>query len=368
MKRALQTTVAVAIAAGALWLTLRDKPLDQIWRAAREADYRYLAPYVVVLLAIHLLRTVRWGILLEPIAKVPFARLNAASAVGFMALMLLPFRLGEFARPYLVADDRIRVSAATSSVVVERVADGLFTALLLVVMLLAAPGSNDGLDRWRWGGAFVFLAFLAVVAFLVLAHRNRALAVHLAHRLLDPFSPRMATRAAGILDAFIHGLRLVPSRRKVAFFFALTAAYWGVNGLGMQLLARGFGLQLDTIAAFSVLGILVVGVMIPAPPGMIGTFQAFVVAGLGLFLPHEVVAGKGVAFAFVLWGAQLATQVALGGVFLFSRHIKLGRVLRAPGEVERGLETEEAEYRAAEGREPPARAGAAAERDPEATR
>jgi len=357
VKRAIQSVVALAIAAAALWFTVRDKPLDQVWRAAREADYRYLAPYVATLLAIHLARTVRWGILLEPVAKVPFSRLNAVSAVGFMALMLLPFRLGEFARPYLISGRDVRVSAAMSSVVVERVADGLFTALLLVVTLLAVPGSGDALRRWRWGGALVFLAFLAVLGFLVLAYRNRSLAVRIAHRIVDPLSPRAAARIAGMLDAFIHGLRLVPSRGKVALFFALTAAYWGVNGLGMQLLARGFGLHLDAVAAFSVLGILVVGVMIPAPPGMIGTFQAFVVAGLSLFVPPETAAGRDVAYAFVLWGAQLLTTAALGVAFLFSRHIPLGRILRAPSEVEEGLQEEEARYVAAQDSSAPARAG-----------
>ena len=47
-----------------------------------------------------------------------------------------------------------------------------------------------------------------------------------------------------MMDAFIHGLRLVPSRGKVALFFALTAAYWALNGWGMQLLARAFALDL----------------------------------------------------------------------------------------------------------------------------
>ena len=77
-----------------------------------------------------------------------------------------------------------------------------------------------------------------------------------------------------MMDAFIHGLRVVPSRRKVALFFGLTAVYWGVNAWGMSLLARGFGIRLGAVAAFTVLGALVVGVMIPAGPGMVGTFQA----------------------------------------------------------------------------------------------
>ncbi len=307
------------------------------------ADYRYLALYVPFLVVIHVSRTVRWGILLEPVAKVPWGRLNAVSAVGIMALVLLPFRLGEFARPYLVAErPRLRVSAALSSVVVERVVDGLFTALLLVLTLFAVPEGTRGLHAFRVAGVLVFVAFAALLGFLVLAYRNRPRAVRLTHRLLDRLSPRIAERASSMMDAFIHGLRLVPSRRKVAAFFLLTFVYWAVNGWGIQLFARSFGFDLRLLDAYTVLGVLVVGVMIPAGPGMVGTFQAAVAGGLSLF-----VAGAGeraLAFANVLWLVQLAQQVLLGLFFLFSRHIRLARIFEAPAEVEEGLEEEEAEY------------------------
>jgi uncharacterized protein (TIRG00374 family) len=134
VKRLVQTIVGLAVSGLALWLTLRGKDLGAIWAEMKLADYRYLAPFLLLLTCVHLCRTVRWGILLEPVAKVPFARLNAVAAVGFMALVLLPFRIGEFARPYLVAErPKLRVSAALSSVVVERVVDGIFTGLLAQV-------------------------------------------------------------------------------------------------------------------------------------------------------------------------------------------------------------------------------------------
>ena len=347
MKRLLQTLSGLGISALALVLTLRGKHLDQIWVEMLHADYRWLWPYVAILLLIHLIRTVRWGILLEPVAKVPFSKLNAASAVGFMALVLLPFRLGEFARPYLVAErPRLRVSAALSSVVVERVADGLFTAVLLILTLLAVPEGTPGLRAFRLAGVVVFAAFGSLLAFLVLAYRNRPRAVRLTHRLLDPLSPRMAERASGMMDAFIHGLRLVPSRRKVALFFFLTFAYWALNGWGIQLFAQSFGFDLRLLDAYTVLGVLVVGVMIPAGPGMVGTFQAAVAGGLSLFAPGA--GERAFAFANVLWLVQLAQQTVLGVVFLFSRHIQLARILQAPREVEDELEAEEGDYQRAE--------------------
>ncbi|HEX9400716.1 MAG TPA: lysylphosphatidylglycerol synthase transmembrane domain-containing protein [Anaeromyxobacter sp.] len=348
MRRGIQVGAGLAVSAAALWLTLRGKDPGAIWGAMRAGDYRYLVPYVVALFVIHLLRTVRWGLLLRPIAAVPFARLNAVSAVGFMALVILPFRLGELARPILVAErPRLRTSAALSSIVVERAADGLFTGLLLVVALLAVPDGTPGVRLLRVGGALVSLAFAAIIGFLAFAYRNRAGAVAFATRLVRPLSPRLAERAGGMLDAFIHGLRVLPGPRSLVLFVVLTAGYWLLNAVGMRVLALGFGFDLGAAEACALLGVLVVGVMIPAGPGMIGTFQGAIVLGLSLFAPPDAVATRGMAYANVLWAAQLAQVTALGLAFLFSRHVPLGRLWGAAGEVGAGLEAEEAEYRSA---------------------
>ncbi len=350
MKRAVQVVAGLVVSGVALWLTLRGKDLAAIWAEMRAADYRYLAPYLVILLAIHLLRTIRWGILLEPVVDIPFARLNAVSAVGLMALMILPFRLGEFARPYLVAEPgRLRVSTALSSIVAERVADGIFMGVLLVVALVGVPDGAPGVHILRTGGVVVSLAFAAVLAFLVVAYRSRALAVRMVAAVIRPVSGRLAARASGMLDAFIHGLSLVPSRRKAGAFFLLTVVYWSLNALGMSVLARGFGFELGVVEACAVLGVLVVGVMIPAGPGMIGTFQGAIVVALALFAPREAVATRGTAYANVVWAAQLFQVTALGLFFLFSRHIRLGRLVEAPAEVGAELEAEESEYRADRG-------------------
>lgn len=346
MRRAAQVLAGLAISALALWLTLRGKDLGAIWWEIRAADYRYLLPYLLVLLGIHLARTLRWGILLAPVVRVPFARLNAAAAVGFMALLLLPFRLGEFARPYLVADPAtLRVSTALSSVVVERVADGVFTGLLLVVALLAVPDDAPGVAVLRTGGVLVSLAFVSVLACLVAAYRRREVAVRIAGALLRPLSPRLAARAEGMLDAFLRGLRLVPTGGAAAKFAALTLVYWGLNAYGMRLLALGFGFDLGPAQACALLGVLVVGVMIPSGPGMIGTFQGAVVVGLALFAPREAVATRGTAYANVLWAVQLAQVTALGLFFLFSRHVSLRRLAGAAAAVGAGLEAEEGESR-----------------------
>jgi len=344
LKRAIQSLLGIAVSALAVWLTFRGKDLGAIWRAVQAGDYRYLPVYLATLLVIHLLRTYRWGILLEPVAKVPFARLNAVSAVGFTALLVLPFRLGEFARPYLIADrPRLRVSAALSSVVVERVADGIFTAMLLLATLFAVPDGTPHLGEIRKAGYVMAALFAGMLAFLVLAYRSRELAVRIVTRLLGPLSPRLAVHAGGMLDAFIRGLRLVPSKRKMGLFAGLTVVYWALNGWGMHVMARAFDLQIQLIDVYTILGVLVAGVMIPAGPGMVGTFQLAIAFGLSLFVPEAVAHTRGVAWANVLWASQVGFQLLLGAIFIFSPHVKAARIFASPEGTAEALDDEEAE-------------------------
>lgn len=347
-RRAASIGLGLLVSAGALWLTLRGKDLGGVWAELRAADYRYLGWYLVLLLVIHLVRTFRWGLLLSPVASVPFAKLNAVAAVGFMALVLFPLRIGELARPVLVHEPgRLRRSAALSSIVAERVADGLFMGLALVAALLAVPDGAPAVRLLRISGGVMSLVFVAALAFLVVAYRNRALAVRVVSRVARPLSQRAADRVAGMLESFLQGLRLVRGAGRAGAFLGLTSLFWALNAFGIRVLALGFGFDLGPLEAMTVLGVLVVGVMIPAGPGMVGTFQGAVVLGLSLFAPPGEVATRGTAYANVLWAAQIGQQAILGALFLFSRHVRLDRLFAGT----EALEEQEADRAVEVGRE-----------------
>jgi hypothetical protein len=116
----------------------------------------------------------------------------------------------------------------------------------------------------------------------------------------------------------------------------LTTVIWVLSGLGIYFMARGFGFQLTAAATYTILGVVVLGIMIPAGPGFLGTFQASIVLGLSLFASPEAVNARGTALANALWATQLTLQTVLGLSFLFSRTLPLGRLMRARTPPSRG--------------------------------
>ena len=341
LKLLLRTVLSLAMSALFIWLSLRHTDVRAVGRAMAAADPARIAGYVAMLLVIHLVRTVRWGLLLKPLGEVSFKRLNSASAVGWMLLMLLPLRLGEFARPLLIARPPVgggrplRRSGALASIVVERVVDGIAIGVLGIISLhlLGRSASGRYLDFAKSASVLVALGFLTLCAALVLAVLFRGRALALADRLLRPLSPGLALRVTGILEGFIGAVHLGSGWRLFSFF-ALTALYWSLTAAALALLAPAFGFDgLTPLMLSVILTIQVVGVMVPAGPGMVGTMQFFTQAGLSLFDPDGF-SFRGAAFANTVWLLQFLEQVALGTIFLVAGHVSLKGLLGAAPPVE----------------------------------
>lgn len=309
------------------WWAFHDLRWGDMWASLRTANFLWLVPHVVLLQCVHWLRALRWGSLLSGLERVPFRALNEATAVGNMLFVLLPLRLGEFARPVLISRrSSIRASAALTSVVLERIIDGVAVALLLEGTLWWLGDATETLRYLRWGTHLMLTAFLGLWAVLLLAYWQRALAVRWVRLGLGRVSPGLAERVAGLMDSFVGAVRQVSGPRQFFSAVVMTVALWVVNGLAILVLAQAFDcagetgacvpLRLDVFQSFVVMGVTVLGGMIPAAPGQAGTFQAGVKVSLSLFVPAAVLNGTGLAFANVMWLATMLHQVALGLLML----------------------------------------------------
>ena len=328
LKRAAKFAVSLAITGVCLWWTFKGTHWDEMKESLKAANYLMLLPYLGLLTVIHVCRTLRWGDLLAGMEKVKFGPLNEASAIGFMMLIILPFRLGEFARPFLIAQrSSIRRSAAMTTVVFERIIDGITVAVMLWVLMLFVPGDTPQIRYIKWGANVMFAVFFGGLCFLLFALWQRPRAVWLVRATAGRISPKLADKAAEIVDGFVGAMHHLPPPRRIVSFFLFTAGYWALNGYGMSLLANAFDcsgaagaacspIHLTFFQGYVVLSVLVVGLMIPAAPGSAGTFQAGVLIALAVFLPETAVNSSGVAYANVIWLVQMVQMIGFGLVFM----------------------------------------------------
>jgi uncharacterized protein (TIRG00374 family) len=295
--------------------------------------------YVGVLLAVHLVRTWRWQLLLAPLGRIGFQRVNSASAIGFMLLAILPLRLGELGRPLLVSrppkGDGVRLAraGALASCLVERIVDSLAIGVLGIVSLHMLATTGTAADHARLASVVVTAAFAALCLALGCAFFMRERTIALVKRLGRPFSRRLADRAAHMLDNFIRGLHL-GSTASVLAVLALTAVHWALHVWGFWMVASAFGLELTVLMATTVLASNVVGVMIPAGPGMVGTSQFFTQLGVSIFIKDALqdprVAASTAAYANTIWLLQFGQAVLLGLLFMLIGRVSLSGLFSAP--------------------------------------
>ncbi len=303
--------------------------------------------YLGTLIITHLFRTLRWEYLLRALGtSLPFKRLLPISSAGFMAILALPVRLGEFVRPYLVARERhVRMSTMVGAVAVERIVDGLLISILFFGAYLASAG--DLFTRELRAAAWLSLfGFLTLTVFLVLAQiwTDRTIAVTLRLTLLTWLAPARAEQAGDKLRSLISGFRALADRRNFSIFLAQSVVYWASNGLGMWILARQMHLPISLGAAFVIMAFTGVVLTLPNSPGLVGQFHAAIKLGLMAYLPATVVNSSGMAYAIVLHGIQTLWYIAAGLASLpaLSRsgaHVSLSEAVRGSS---RAAEAEEA--------------------------
>ena len=331
--------VSIGIAAVFVWILEREGiPVVPPAAALRRVDPWTVALYVLGLAAVHFLRAWRWTYLLRPIADVPWRKVIAVAWVGFLAIMLLPLRMGELARPYLIRDKgergeraKIGASAALGTIAIERVLDGVVLSAVLAAMLLTVPRRAGSSDWVPFAGYATLLVFLVALAALCVFLAKRDLARRVFERVGRVASHRVGERLAHVVGGVADGLAALPEPRLLVPFLGYTVLYWGLNGFTMWFLARGCGVPITLPQAMAIMGILGVGILLPSGPGLFGNFQASVSLGLSLFVPRAVVGDAGAAYVFVLYTSQLGWHLLAGMVFLFSEHISVAKMF-APRE------------------------------------
>ena len=244
--------------------------------------------YLLTLLVTHLFRTLRWEYLLRALGtSLPFRRLLPISSAGFMAILALPVRLGEFVRPYLVARERnVRMSAMVGAVAVERIVDGLLISILFFCAYLASAG--DLFTRELRAAAWLSLGgFVGLTLFLVAAQiwTDRTIAIALRLTLLTWLAPARAQQAGEKLRSLISGFRALADRRNFTIFLVQSVVYWASNGVGMWILARAMQLPISIGAAFAIMAFTGVVLTLPNSPGLVGQFHAAIKLGLTAYVP-----------------------------------------------------------------------------------
>ncbi len=271
----------------------------------------YVALFVLIIFLLQVLRSYRWGVILQPLEKIPQLSLFSVTSVGFLAIAAIPARIGELARPYLISKrSTIKMSAALGTVIVERALDSFSVlAIAFVVIFL-----ND-LPPWMIKSSVIFLFLTLLIFFFIvgLVWRRDA-SMRVINRILSRLPGKFTHKIDELIHHFIDGFQVVGNVKILLYLFLLSALVWLVDVLAIYVLFLAFGFTtLPVMASFVVMIILIVGIAIPTAPGYIGNWHYACILGLNIF---GVAKPAAFSFAVVYHFLSIALVIVLGVIFL----------------------------------------------------
>ncbi|HKW14844.1 MAG TPA: lysylphosphatidylglycerol synthase transmembrane domain-containing protein, partial [Candidatus Krumholzibacteria bacterium] len=284
-------------------------------QALARTRWIYLVPAVFFTMLGHFSRSLRWKYMMDPIKRCGIRPLWSATAIAFMVNNLLPARLGELVRAFVIGrSQHVSRSASFATIVYERVVDVFVLILLLWFCMVHISG-----PEWLSRSAVILVAFNIALFFLLFAMvRWRERFRVLIARVVRPFPHETQRRMHDAADAFVTGLGVVTKPKASLPIALLSVVVWGCAILGVWFCLIAFRLSLPPMASLMILVLVSLGSMIPSAPAFLGTLQYACVVALGLY---GIDRAHALAFSAVYHATQFLPITATGLYYAWGAHL-----------------------------------------------
>ena len=318
VKAFLQYIVMLLLTGGLLWLSLQslnvgdENKADFIWRAWKKSDKTYLILMAGIIIISHILRAIRWQLLLVPTNNFITLKNSFLSVmVGYLINLVIP-RGGEVSRCYnLYKLENTPVEISFGTVVVERIIDVLCLMMIIIISFvlewsklkifiatLDFSGSQWLLSPWVIGAAFILIVSFSLATFFFI-HKNEKL--------------------KKLFDGFKEGLFAVFRLDKKALFIFYTLSIWTLYFLMSYCAIKAFE-QTSPLGFSAVMTLFAIGaIAMAAPlPGGAGSYHTLV--PLGLVMLYSLPRADAIAFVFIFHAWQTLIVIALGLLSLLASY------------------------------------------------
>ncbi|MEE3328779.1 MAG: lysylphosphatidylglycerol synthase transmembrane domain-containing protein [Myxococcota bacterium] len=330
----LRIWLGVAVTVGTIWYAARGIPFSSVLESIRNAPFWTLlllsAPFYIWSNAV---RALRWRHLIKPVAVLERPMLYRATAVGFMVNNLLPLRVGELARSWMLhREGDVALSAVIGTVALERVLDAV-TVLCLALGSLALVEQQSDLGGILQRGSMLLLpAALVPIGIIIVMRMAPEFVIRTIRWLLRPLPVHLQERVESALRGFILGLAAISGGRHLFWIALHSVVLWLVTAtapflLGFWAFGADLGSFWDTLlSAWVLLGAVGVAVALPSAPGFIGPYQLAFKAVLVRFgIDPATAFAMGIVVWFVFW----LSMTLQGAVALRYSRVRLSELLRS---------------------------------------
>jgi glycosyltransferase 2 family protein len=328
MRRQVRTFVIALLTLGLLAFFFRKADPAAVWAETKRADPILLVVATILTALTYGIRALRWQSLLAPIGPTRYSVAFATTVIGFAANALMPGRVGEVLRPYLLARrESLNATSAFATIILERALD-LATVLILFACFVftsaasAISGDPAQLRLVKAGGGIAAASAVGgLVLLFALAGRPEQLG-RAALRVERVLPTRLARLLSTFLETFAQGLAVLRNPGRLVTALLLSFPMWLSIAAGIWLTSRAFHITFPYPGSFLVMTVLVVGVAAPTPGGVGGFHAAYQFAVTEFFAASY---DRAVGAAIVLHALSFVPVTLIGLAFMAREGLTFGK-------------------------------------------
>lgn len=330
MRRWIVLALGVLISAVFLYIGLQGIHLEIVFQRIGSANLLWLIPGVAVYFLAVWGRTWRWHFLLRPIKSISLRRLFPIVVIGYMGNNVYPFRAGEVIRAFVLKrNEQVAITSSLTTIVVERLFDGLVMLIFVFAALPFAPIEQDWLRTAVIGGTVLF--FGALVVFLALAIRP-ILARKAAKAIITRTLPgRLHLPFIALVDHFMHGLESLRRPRDLLMTLVSSIFIWLTETTKYWFVMHAFNFEVSFFVLMIMTAVVNLATTLPAAPGYVGTFDT---PGILVLTTFGVNAEIAASYTLILHAALWLPITVLGFYYL----IRQGLSWRSFDEAKRAVD------------------------------
>ncbi len=340
LRKAVLVAVGILFGAAFLYLAFRDIDLRELLGGLAEMNPVYFFPAFILVILVQLLRAFRFGLILRPFCQLGLRDLWDVMNIWGALNVIVPARLAELSKPYLLKQVGAPFSSSLGAVMVERYFDLSALMAMLVLVLFTAPtgsGQSSSLSVFFSSVGLLLLlglifAYVLVLAVLVKRETTRKVI----SRITKILPQKAAEFVQGAADKLIDGLGIMANPGRALLILVSSLAVWMGFAAVTYLFLLSFSIEVPFNAAITIQVLLAFGIALPAAPGFIGTFHAVGRYALELY---GVSALPAISFATVYHLFGVVVSIGMGvfsyftGRFSFSRELIFGEPAETSTEV-----------------------------------
>ncbi|HEY2491600.1 MAG TPA: lysylphosphatidylglycerol synthase transmembrane domain-containing protein [Paenibacillus sp.] len=313
-KKIAKLSIQILISGFFLWLAFRHVVWSDIITAFSQIDVKYVIIGTVLHSSSFFIRASRWQYLLSPVKKISYASSYQVMTISYAANNLIPLRAGDILRAVLIGNkEKISKVASFSSVILERVVDGLTMLIFLIIGFANLHTESLWLTRVMY---LSILVFFTCIVFIVLLCKYQQSFIHFLGRMISKKSEKLADAAIRFMQNFLVAFQVVQSKSMLVKILVSSLLIWGLEASLFMMVAKSFGIS-DHVFLLGIVSVAIVslGIMIPSSPGYVGTFEFFCTLSLGLFMIHS---SQSASFSILVHVSQYIPITVIGCIMWLS--------------------------------------------------